>query len=472
MKNVSTHPAAGYQSPMGFTRSRVPRARRPHPALLLPAAAALLLGAAVAGATQPDEGPVVALEIEYPADASVLGPGSCGVLVAGRAGAPQLDLVIALDTSVSTADASGVDVDGDGQVGRSGFGRVGFTMGEVSSDPGDSVLAAEVEAARRLVRRLDFRRTRAALVTFSGGPADLEREAPVLPDAITRVPLSADPTLIEDGLDALLRETPAGGTHMGAGIDRATVELLGLAGARSRADPKRARATLVMSDGAPTLPYGPERPADNVQSTLNAADRARKARVRVSTVAFGRDALERPVAAVEIAERTGGRFVPIRDTATLLATMAEADLIAGVEVGLRNETSGATARAFRMTPDGSFGGFVPLVEGTNRIVAEAHGPDGAAGRAELRVTMKPQAEAGAVPQEYDFLANDVEAGSAGGSAFGACLRQAPRIDLTAEDLRREELRRQLRLELERERARALERADEQRKELELEPAAP
>jgi hypothetical protein len=309
-----------------------------------------------------------------------------------------------------------------------------------------------------------------ALVTFSGGPADLEREAPILPDAITRVPLSADLAMLEDGLDALLSETPAGGTHMGAGIDQATVELLGLAGARSRADPRRARAAIVMSDGAPTLPYGPERPAENLESTLSAAERARKARVRVSTVAFGRDALERPVAAVEIAERTGGRFVPVRDTETLLATMSEADLIAGVRVTLRNESRGETARAFRMTPDGSFAGFLALDEGENRLVAEARGPDGGAGRAELGVTLEPQAEPGPIPREYDFLVRDVEASALAGSAFGACLRQARRVDLTAEDLRREELRRQLRLELERERARALERAEEQRKELELEPA--
>ncbi len=461
MKTAASHPRAGYQPPRGFTGAAACVLVRS-----LLAGATLLFGAAAAHGKEPADAPEVALRIEQPADATVVGPGACGVLVAGRAGAPKLDLVIALDTSVSTAAASGADVDRNGEVAVSDFGRIGFTMGELASHPGDSVLAAEVEAARRLVRGLDFRRTRVALVTFSGGPADLERGAPILPDAITRVPLSDDPEAIAAGLDALLHETPAGGTHIGAGIDQATVELLGLAGARSLADPTRARAAILMSDGTPTLPYGPERPADNIQSAISAANRARKARVRVSTVAFGRDALERPVAAVEIARRTGGRFVPIRDTATLLATMSEADLLAGVTVTLRNETRGEAAQAFRMTPDGSFGGFVPLAEGENRIVVEARGSEGGEARAALRVTLDPRAEVAGVPREYDFLTRGTDRA---GGAFEACLHQARRIELTAEDLRREQLRRQLVLELERERARALERAEEQRKELKLEP---
>lgn len=461
MKTAVSHPHARYQPSGGFTGATARGL-----AFGLATSAALLLGSPPARGELPAGPSELELRIEQPADASVVGPGACGILVAGRAGAPKLDLVIALDTSVSTAAASGADVDGDGRIAVSEFGRIGFTMGDLASDPGDSVLAAEVEAARRLVRGLDFRRTRVALVTFSGGPADLERGAPILPDAITRVALTDDPATIAAGLDALLNETPAGGTHIGAGIDQATVELLGLAGARSLADPTRARATILMSDGAPTLPYGPHRLADNVRSTISAADRARKARVRVSTVAFGRDALDRPVAAVEIAQRTGGRFIPIRDTATLLATMGEADLLAGVAVTLRNETRGEDAQAFRMSPDGSFGGFVPLVEGENRIVAEARSPDGSETRAVLRVALDPRAEAAGIPREYDFLTG----GGSGESAFAACLHQARRIDLTAEDLRREQIRRQLFLELERERARALERAEEQRKELDLEPA--
>lgn len=461
MKRAASHPRARYQPSGDCTHVRARRF-----ALALATSAALLLGPVAGRAESPADAAELELRIEQPADGGVVGPAACGVWVAGRAGAPRLDLVIALDTSVSTAAASGADVDRNGVLGVSEFGRIGFTMGELTSDPGDSVLAAEAEAARRLVHGVDFRRTRVALVTFSGGPADVVRGAPILPDAVTRVPLTDDPATLSAGLDALLRETPAGGSHIGAGIDRATVELLGLAGARSLADPTRARAAILLSDGAPTLPYGPQRPADNVQAALAAADRAATARVRVSTVAFGRDALDRPITAVEIARRTGGRFVAIRDTATLLAATGEADLLAGIAVTLRNETRGEDAPAVRMSPDGSFGGFVALGDGENRIVAEARSPDGGVARTAVRVTLDPGSDIGGVPREYDFLSR----GTSGDGALETCLHQARRIDLTAEDLRREQIRRQLVLELERARAEALERAEEQRKELELEPA--
>ncbi len=409
---------------------------------------------------EPPDPPEVALVLEHPADGLVLGRGSCGLLVTGRAGPPDLDLVLVLDTSVSTARPSGSDVDGDGVTGLPVPGRVGPVVEDISTDPEDSILSAEVQAGLALLARLDLRRTRVALATFSGGAVSLDRPQETVPDALTRVPLGNDRPLLESALYDVLRVTPAGGTHMAAGIDRATIELLGLRDARSEADPRRARAAVLITDGVPTVPYGPDRAADNVRATLAAAERARKARVRVTTVAVGPDALEGPVAAVEIARRTGGRFLAVRDPADLPAAMGEVDLLRGLRVELRNATSGEPARAFRMSPDGSFGGFVPLVEGPNLITARARADAGGEALRSLGVALDPSAPAPPVPRGYDFLGDD---------AFGACLAQSRQVDLEAEDLQREQLRRQLRLELERERARALERAAEQRRELELEP---
>jgi hypothetical protein len=448
--------------------------------------------------------PRIALVLEHPADGLVVGPSACGLLVVGRVGPPELDVVIALDTSVSTAAPSGADVDGDGEVGGPRFRQVGITMGEASSDPDDSVLAAEVAAARRLVERLDPRRTRVALVTFSGGPADLARGEPVLPDASTRVPLSADRQQLAEGLDLLLRETPAGGTHMGAGIDQATIELLGLEGAASRPDPTRARVLVLFTDGTPTRPHGPDRPAENIRAALRAADRAHKARVRIFSVALGPDALARPLAAVEIAARTGGAFLPVRDAGDLSAAMEAIDLTPKLRLELRNHTSGEAARALRQSPDGSFGGFVPLADGANVIEAVARvagdegagasGAEGAGGGAAsgaesagapsasgaesaggadgqpatirtLRVTRDDAAPPPPVPREYDFLDDAV-------GAYAACLRQLPRVDVSAEEFQRQQIRQQLLLEMERERARAREQAAKQRKEIELDVQAP
>ena len=75
---------------------------------------------------------------------------------------------------------------------------------------------------------------------------------------------------------------------MAAGVDRATIELLGLPGATSSADPSRRRAAVLLTDGTPTRPFGPERPADNTRAALRAADRARLAGIRVSTLAIVR----------------------------------------------------------------------------------------------------------------------------------------------------------------------------------------
>jgi Mg-chelatase subunit ChlD len=443
----------------GPTGSTAPRGRAVRGSTA--AVAALLLLAApaepISGASDASKPPN--LEIEYPLDGLVLGPSECGLFVAGRAGPPKLDVVIAIDTSVSTAAPSGIDVDGNGRVGRSEFAPIGFTLGERSTDAGDSVLAAEVAAAQRLAQALDPRRTRLGLVSFSGGPADLKRGEPVLPSALTIVPLTDDRGQLEAGLEILREGTPAGGTHMAAGVDQATIELLGLAGATSAADRSRSRAAVLLTDGVPTQPFGPDLPADNVRAALRAADRARLARIRVSTVAIGSMALEGPIAAVEIAETTGGSFIPVRRVTDLFAAIGDVRIAEPVRVQISNRTSGEKVRAFRMTPDGSWGGFVPLVPGDNRIEVVASTETGGEVRRTLTAALDETAPAAAVPREYDFL---------GSGAFRSCLRNVKRVDLSAEELQRQQMRRELVLEMERERAKARQRAASQRKQLELE----
>jgi hypothetical protein len=176
-------------------------------------------------------------------------------------------------------------------------------------------------------------------------------------------------------------------------------------------------------------------------------------------VAIGSLALEDPLAAVEIAERTGGAFIPVRRAAGLLEAMEEVRVTEPVRVEIHNRSSGEAAREFRMTPDGSWGGFVPLAPGENSVEVVARTEPGSEVRRAITVTLDEAAPAAAVPREYDFL---------GHGTFGVCLREAKRVELTAEELRREQVRRELLLEMERERARARERAVRQRKELELE----
>ena len=185
----------------------------------------------------------------------------------------------------------------------------------------------------------------------------------------------------------------------------------------------------------------------------------------MSTVAIGSLALEGPIAAVEIAERTGGAFIPVRRAAGLLEAIEEVKLAPSVGMEIVNRTTSEMARDFRMTPGGSWGGFVPLASGENRIEVVARTEGGGEVRRAVTVTLDESAPTGAVPREFDFL---------GSGGFGVCLREAKRVDLTAEELQRQQVRRELLLEMERERAKARDRAARQRKELDLEldPSAP
>ena len=197
-----------------------------------------------------------------------------------------------------------------------------------------------------------------------------------------------------------------------------------------------------------------------MSAALRSAERARRARVQVTTVAIGPGALEGPIAAVEIAARTGGRFIPVRQTGDLVAALEEVDFTPALTIELTNETTGKRARALRKTPGGTWSGFVALTPGANRIAVTTRAGDGPETQRSIEVTLDPSAPPSEVPREYDFFAT--------GGAFGDCLRNAKRVDLTAMEIRREQVRRELVIEMERERAKAGERAAAQRKELKIE----
>ena len=115
----------------------------------------------------------VHVEIDTPINGAVVGEAPCGLYVAGRALAlqgdmRQFDVMIVIDTSRSTIDMTGADINGNGVVGTPHLGTVGSMFSLGSTDSGDSILAAEIAAARQVVRGLDPRTTRLGLVTFAG----------------------------------------------------------------------------------------------------------------------------------------------------------------------------------------------------------------------------------------------------------------------------------------------------------------
>jgi hypothetical protein len=311
-----------------------------------------------------------------------------------------------------------------------------------------------VAAAGRVVDGLDPKRTRVGVVTFAGeallrSRRDLERP-PVRRAALTQEPLTSDYRRVRDALDELARDEPYGMTHMAAGIDLATLELLGLEGSIGVADPESTKRILFFTDGQPTLPYLASEPG-NVEAVLSAADRARRAGVRIHSFAIGPEALEGPIAAVEMAAITEGLFTPVPDPGRL-SDFVDAMALADVEeVAVRNATSGEPAHEVRLHPDGSFEALVPLRVGRNQLEVVARSGRGEEGRAALLVHYAPGAARAFVPAELLGKYN--------------LLLQRRLLALGAEQ--RERIRRELTLEIERERASAVERAAAQRKELDL-----
>ncbi len=405
------------------------------------------------------------LDIEYPPDGAEVASTVCGAFVAGRAqatrGAPRrFDVVLVIDTSRSTVDSAGTDVNGNGVIGESRLGTVGALFGAGLTDPGDSILAAEVAAARQVLLGLDPRSTRVGLVAFAGEAVSSGGRYSRRRPAYTVEGLTADYTLIERALDDLLETEPKGQTHMAAGIDQATIELNGLRGSYSKADAKSEKVVFFFTDGQPTLPYGPDAEADNVRAVLRAANRAHRGNVRIHSFAIGPEALEGPIAAVEMASRTRGYFTPVRNPGDLVDIVEEVSFADIESVKLAHVGSGREARPFRITADGSWAGFLELDPGENVVSVEAKADGGAEERRELRLS--------AVEDPKDEPELPVELVVQRNRLLEDCLIIAKQLRLDRERERNEEIRRQLQLEIERERRRARERADQQRKSLDLE----
>jgi hypothetical protein len=417
--------------------------------------AAARVGAATRGLSSAEDPRTLLLAVDQPmADAEVGDVPTvfvAGHAVESRGGTRRFDLVVVIDTSESTALPAGVDVDGDGLVGVPlGPNQAG------SSDPDDSILAAEVAAAKALVAGLDPQGTRVGVVSFAGmaeqtrsGTARIERAA------VTREPLTSDPRRLRRALDDVRAEGAAGMTHMAAGIDLATLELLGLEGALSRHDPGSEKAMLVFTDGEPTLPDFHSM-ATNVRAVLAAAGRARRAGVRIDSFAIGPEALGGPLPVVEMAAITDGLFTPVRHPGKLVRSMSLVSFARVETLELRNLTTKQAAYELRLHADGSWNALVPVAPGRNELEVWARGVDGAEARQRLAVTRTtgrepPPLPAELLPRKNALLAARLEA-------------------LDAE--RAERVRRELIIEIQTEREAARRRATRQRKELRIEVLPP
>ncbi len=321
-----------------------------------------------------------------------LAPVKGAASASGEAGGAY-DVMVVIDVSASTKCASGVDVDDDGVFGvnpvRESFPAGTYPEGMCSTDPDDSVFAAELKAARSLIGGLDLRRVRIGVATFSGDtdPETGKRLRADQQDAELQSPLSGNPGDALGALDRVAARGAHGATNFAAGIRLAITELAGLTGARSAPRPNARRVALFLTDGVPSFPIGLGTISDpgDVDAALIAARLAHSAGVRINSYAIGPDALTQPVAAVEIAKATRGTFTPVRNPGDIIAVLQHVSFSNIEDVVVTNLTTGDFSTDVELSPDGRFSGFVPVREGGNRLRVTALAADGSRESVELEI---------------------------------------------------------------------------------------
>jgi len=316
-----------------------------------------------------------------------------GSAQSGSGGPLDFDVLIAIDVSKSTRYPSGIDVDEDGEIGFNpelelvAPGR--YAEDVVCSDPADTILGAEIKAAKLLLEVLEAERTQVGVVAFSGD-VDLatgRRKSHDQQDAWVVVPLTKDFRRVDAALDRILAEGPHGATNFSAAVQLSVVELKGLSTAKSRPRADAKKVVLFLTDGVPTFPFGQGNSADpaDTEAAINAARLARKAGVTINTYALGRHALASPVAVTEMARLTAGTYSPVRNPGDIVAFLQGISFANVEDVVITNLTTSEVSYDVSLSPDGSFSGFVPVRDGANQVQITALASDGGEGTIEFEV---------------------------------------------------------------------------------------
>jgi hypothetical protein len=298
----------------------------------------------------------------------------------------NVDIFLIVDISGSTSQYAGVDMGDLGQlpdsIGSFGFGRPqisigGFSLGQPPvRNLRNSILAAEVAAARRLLLQLNSQTTRVGVLTFSDGAKIVQ-------------PLSNDFESVRRALDDIFRAGPYGGTNMVEGVRTGISELMGLGTSAKRTD--AVKVEFLLTDGFPTLPIGGSRRVtqEDTDLAINAARLAGKAGIKVHVFALGEEALSYPRAAVGIANASGGTYTPVSRAADVLAVVENISVVGVDFVQIVNQTMGQKATHLRLAADGFFASAVPVVEGRNQIDVFARASDGSNGHDSITVYYQP-----------------------------------------------------------------------------------
>lgn len=301
------------------------------------------------------------------------------------------DVLIAIDRSSSVWSSSGADIDGDGRVGRdrSEFDLI-LDFNRKSTDPDDTILRAELAAARKLVERMDPKTTRMGVMSFAGG-------------ARVHAPIGSSKTQL---LAALLEipEIPRAGDGGGTSFDTALkLARLQFEGQPRPKDPAERRnfSVILLSDGTPTAPT----PVEHAEAfAVLAARDAAKLGVRIYAFAIGPEAIGNRKVYEEITNVTGGELVLVDKPAEVIDFVPHLALTSIARVEIDNLSSSEKARAIRLFPDGTFDGYAPLREGWNQIRITSIGADGYERVVDRRVFFEKTAD---VSQEQQAQVRDL-----------------------------------------------------------------
>lgn len=329
------------------------------------------------------------VQIRSPKDGSPITQEQNYVLVSGKVAAEAarsgyVDILLVLDVSGSTAHYAGVDFSEFSQLPNFYVSPL-MTRGRIVSNcsirPGshnlrNSILAAEVVASRRLLSQLNPETTRVGVITFSD-------------DAWLKQPLTHDFEEVRTALEVIYKRGPHGLTNMVDAIGLATKELLGKGESEKYLD--SIKTVLFLTDGFPTLPSRDCRSGSQADEdlTINAAQKAGTAGIKVHVFGLGKGAVSKPRAAVGIARETGGTYMPVLRPADVMAVVDRVSAVGVDSIQVTNETNGQKALQSRLAVDGFFASAVPVVEGLNRIQVLARTNDGSVGRDTITVHYQP-----------------------------------------------------------------------------------
>ncbi len=315
------------------------------------------------------QGPSLVLRIDSPRDHDQIYSASERVLVRGRiglGGQPQrepVDLVLLLDVSAATDEPSGLDVDGDGELGFHP-GRYLRVLQPPDydlhcTDPDDTILAAEVAAATRLIEHAGEERGRITLLAFTTDSVSSSSQGAPAQWAPWRG------ELLHERLDQL-RD---GGKPRPLSQPAVLREILS-----ARATHRDMRRVVALFAATPALPPGqtgrphahPDRAAP-WSAALVPPTSLRSAGIELHTFGLGAPGASPPPDLLEFTESAGGVYRELRKLSDVahVFTGDVADQIRGIEIG--DPDSGNFATDVALSGDGSFSGHLALHEGRNRI---------------------------------------------------------------------------------------------------------